>query len=146
MTTVNGETVANPPATSANYGTLIEKYMLLRKKKDELKTKYKEDVEKLDAFMERIEGALGQFLQTSGSQNLKTAHGTAYLATKWSATVSDGEAFRTHLLRQLANGKGWEGADIRANAPQIRKYLEENNSLPPGVNLNQVIEVQIRKA
>lgn len=146
MTTANGETAVNQPAPVANYGTLVEKYMLLRKKKDELKAKYKDEVAQLEGLMERIEGALGQFLQTSGSQNLKTPSGTAYLATKWSATVSDQEAFRAHLVSQLAAGKGWAGADIRANAPQIRDYLKENNHLPPGVNLNQVIEVQIRKA
>ena len=137
-----------PPVTLAppmNYGMLVEKYMLLREKKDAIKKTYTEDTKVITDLMDRIEGVINQHLQDNGLQNLSTPHGTAYLNTKWSATVSDPDAFRTHLIGQLAAGKGWTGADIRANAPQIRQYLEENNALPPGVNLTQLVEVNIRK-
>ena len=76
-----------------------------------------------------------------GVEALRTAAGTAYKTVKHSVTVADKDLFRDFIKSHDA----WYFADIRANAPAVRAYLDENDQLPPGVNMSSWATVNVKR-
>lgn len=133
---------SSPPATPDNAGTLVEKYVRLR---DALKVADDIHSGKTKAAREllvTINNQLLDALHKSGSESVKTASGTAYLTQKKSATIADGEVFRSFVTDNHA----FELVDMKANAVAVKEYLDEHRCLPPGVNYTSVFAVNVRRA
>lgn len=135
----------NPFATMAiptNVDALVGQYVKLRDKIKEADDSHKEKMAPAREHLEKLNAALLVQLQAIGGDSIKTPHGTAYKTTKRSATVADQGEFRAFVIEQRA----WDIADWRANAPAVEAYLQENEALPPGVNLTSTVVTGVRRA
>ena len=128
-----------PPATM---DALVAQYVKLRDKIKESDDAHKEKMAPAKEYLERLNGVLLQHLQAAGADSVKTPHGTAYKTTKRSATVADSAEFRAFIIENRA----WDIADWRANAPAVEAYLQENQMLPPGVNMSSTVVTGVRRA
>lgn len=121
---------------------LIEGYVRMRNRKAELEAKHKEELRPIREMMDKIEAKLLTEMLNTGLTQFKGPGGTAYKATKTSATVADREAFRQFILEEDA----WDMADIRAAKSAIKAYKEEFDELPPGVNWREELGVNFRQS
>jgi hypothetical protein len=125
-----------------NIDALVHQFVKLRDKIKEADDAHKAKMAPAKEYLERLNGALMQQLQAIGGDSVKTPHGTAYKTTKRSATLADAAAFREYVIDQGM----WDLADWRANAPAVEAFLQEQQALPPGVNLTSVVTVGVRRA
>lgn len=128
-----------PPTT---IDALVDQYVKLRDKIKESDDAYKAKMAPIKGYLERLNGALLLQLQGIGGDSVKTPHGTAYKTTKRSATIADAGEFRGFVIENRA----WDICDWRANAPAVEAFLQENQTLPPGVNLSSIVTVGVRRS
>ena len=119
-----------------------EMYIKLRDTKKEKDKAHKESLVKLVAAMDRLEGALLEFLDTNGVQNVASAAGTAYKSTELSATVENKEAFMA-FVRETDQFD--VALDIKCNKTFAKDYLEENEEPPPGVKVSKINTVGVQR-
>lgn len=124
-----------------DYGMLVKKYIALRDKKAETAARHKAEINQYDSLLQQIERVFLIHMQEIGAQSIATENGTAYQKTQSSCTIADRDVF----LNFIRNGDNWAFADIRANTPAVRAYLEANEELPPGVNLTSRLTVNVQR-
>lgn len=122
---------------------IVERYVTLRDRKAELKKAYEASVEELDKGMDKIENFLLKQLQEMGTEAFKTAHGTAYVTTKTSATIRDWDEFKGFLSDQP---DPFYFLDRKANKTAVEEYSKEHNDLPAGINWTAIKAVNIRRS
>src|ERR1017187_7438939 len=79
-----------------------------------------------------LTGWMQEFLDKTGAESVKTAAGTCYSTTRYTASLADPQAFMSYVIE---NSK-WDLIDRKANATAVRDYVAETGALPPGVNLS----------
>lgn len=93
-------------------------------------------------IQEKLAGIIRTFMENNNiTDNLKSKTGTAYLSTRWSASLADPQAFMDFVTR---TGK-FELLDRRANVTAVKDYVKEHNVLPAGCNLNAIQTVGVRR-
>jgi hypothetical protein len=125
-----------------NFDVLVDKYIRLRDKKAELRKAHQAEIDKFDQAMTAIERIFLAEMKKQGSTSVATNHGTAYQRRQDSVTIADREIFRNFVLD---NPEHWIFADLRANAPAVKAYLDERDELPPGVNLTSRLTVNVQR-
>lgn len=121
---------------------LVEKYIQLRDKKSELKKAYELEVEKVDSLLDKIEVTLLKTFQETGLDSVSTKLGTAYTATRTSATVADWEMFFNNFVKK---GENWDFLERRCSKEAVAQYKAANEELPPGINWSETRTVNIRR-
>lgn len=119
----------------AQFVRLRDKIKLLTEKHDAELAPYKEAKAQLEA----------ELLNHLNSNNMKSARtdaGTVSVSEKTSCRVDDTDAFRSFVVN---NGE-WDLCDMKANAPAVEKYMEEQQAPPPGVVVNKFRTVGVRRA
>ena len=124
-----------------NYDQLIDKYIKLRDKKAEIQKAQKAELAKFDSALLALERIFLTHMQATGAKSVSTQHGTAYQKTQTCCTIADRDAF----LRFIKQGDNWAFADLRANTPAVKAYLEANEELPPGVNFVSRLTVNVQR-
>lgn len=119
----------------------IGAYMVLRRKKEAIEAKVKDDVSEIKAKMDKLEAWIKQQADAQGVTSFKTKHGTAFLTTTDYANVADWDAVLTYIRENEA----YDMLEKRISKMAVRGYIEENKSVPPGVNYGTKLEVNIRK-
>lgn len=127
---------------AVNTQELVEKYISIRDRKKVLVDKAKEDAAKFDTVLDKIEAILLKTFQEQGVDSCKTSAGTAYCATRTSATVADWE----EVFGFISRTENWQMLDRKVNKLAIEAYREEHNALPPGVNYRSEVVVNVRRA
>lgn len=89
-----------------------------------------------------LTGWMENFLAQAGADNIKTAHGTCYRTTRYSASLADPEAFMQYVI---TNGK-FDLLDRKANVTACKDYVAEHNLPPPGVSMSSISTVGVRRA
>jgi type I site-specific restriction endonuclease len=118
-----------------------EMFIKLRDTKKAKDEEHKKSVSKLVAAMDKLEGALLEFLDANGVQNVACAAGTAYKSVQLSATIEDKEAFMSFVKET----EQWEALDIKANKSFVNDYLDENQEAPPGVKTSKISTVGVQR-
>ena len=126
--------------TEINFDDLVDKYV--RDKKRQVQARHKDEINKYDRVLREIEVLFLEEFNRTGMNSVNTNHGTAFKKTQTSVTIADKDIFRQFIW---ANPDNWIFADLRANAPAVQAYLEENESLPPGVNLTSRLTVNVQR-
>ena len=121
---------------------IIAKYVELRDRKSEIETECKEKVAKIVAVMDRMESALLQALEESGTESFKTDAGTAYRTEKVSCTTADKNVF----LEFIRTNELWALLDARPLKAGIQEYKEQHADIPPGINWRSEIGINIRRS
>lgn len=129
----------NPPTVDIN--KRIEQYVKLRdeikRQEDDFKAKikpYKDTLEKLNC-------ALLAHLNAIGGDSVSAEAGTVYKTAKRSASIADRDLFWNHVM----GTQDFDLLDWKANVTAVTAYVEENQSLPPGVSLSTTHVVGVRR-
>ncbi len=128
-----------PPADPA---TLIGEYVSLRDQKKNAEETFKAFLKaNYTRRMDEIETILLATLNEHNLDSVKAATGTAYKSQEVSVTVADPREFQRHVIGQEL----WHLIDWRANKTAVKAYLEEEQTLPPGVNYSATYVVNVRR-
>ena len=122
-------------------GQATDMYIKLRDTKKERDEAHKESLKKVVAAMDRLEAGLLEFLNDSGTNSVASDAGTAYRSVKTSASVEDKDAFWSFVIETGQR----EALDVKANATFVKTYMEENESVPPGVKVSQIQTVGVQR-
>lgn len=132
---------ADVKETVVNIDTVIKSYITLRDQLDELKAAHKAQLAPINAKMEKIEGWLQNQLQSQGLQNFKGASGVAFLKNVTQATVADWDTTLPFIIEHEL----WPMLERRVSKSVVEDYVETHGEVPPGVNYERSIIVQVRR-
>ena len=125
-----------------NITTLVERYIAARDMKTKLDAAHKTKLEPLIAAMEKTEGAILDFFNKHGIDNARCEAGTAFRASKTSATVNDMDAF----LAFVKENDAWHFLEKRVAKTQVDEYVAEHKDLPPGISYSRMASLNVRRA
>ena len=121
----------------------VSLYIQLRDKKAEMKSAFDASVAPINEKMDKLEAKLLDVFNKTGTDSVKTEHGTAYTAVRTTASIADREAFMDFVK---ANEE-WSLLEVRASKSAVEQFCESNdNALPPGVNMRSERVVNIRRS
>ena len=120
---------------------LVEVYIKLRDRRSARKRQYEIEDEGDKTRQEKIESLLLARFNESGAESVRTASGTAFKTTKSSVTCADRQAFfdfvQQHDLFDLL--------EARPAKTTVEQYAEEHGEYPPGLNVNRVVSISVRR-
>lgn len=134
-----GQPSAKPEIT---IDTRIAQYVKLRDRIEEMKERHKQELAPLNNALLMLNSDLLARLHAANvdSATVKGV-GTAYINTKKSATIADGEEFKRFVI----GTQRFDLIDWRANAPAVAAYIEQDGTVPPGLNYRVVQVAGIRR-
>ena len=121
---------------------IVEKYIELRDKKAQFKAEYEAKVAEIEAGLDRIERHLLQKMQEQGLKSLPTSAGTAYIQHRTAATVADWDL----LLGFIRENQSWTMLEKRVSKSAVEEFRAANDELPPGINWNESIVVNVKRS
>lgn len=130
------------PSPPTDLSVLVEKYIKVRDRKEEIMKKAKEEAAKYDAVLDKIEGILLVTFSEIGTESVSTAAGTAYKSTRTAAQIADWDT----TLRFIQERELWGMLERRVSKAAVEQYKGETGELPPGVNWREEIVINIRRA
>lgn len=103
----------------------------------------KQQIEDIETTQRKREEWLLNQLQSQGAQNIKTPHGTVYVAVSESVTVGDWDA----VLEWVKSNENWEYLNHAVNKTAVLELMgdKREHMPPPGVNYSAIRKAQIRK-
>ncbi len=153
---------------------VIEKYVDFRDRCKELSKQQAEEMKKLTGPMENIENWLLHKLNEMGVDSFKTGSGTAFKVRSNSAQLQDPLAFKQFVFQPAVDGvikylesagldgfngtdrehigqiirdlPMWDMIDFRAGKKGVIDYQENTQQAVPGVAVNTVVTINIRRA
>jgi hypothetical protein len=123
---------------------LVEKYIAVRDKKQEIDKAHKGRMAEYARVMDKIEALILDHFTKTGQDSAKTQHGTAYKSTQTSVKVADRDAFLAFVMEDLAEREIF--LESKANKTAVDAWLTEKQELPPGVNVTRINTVNIRRS
>lgn len=121
---------------------IVEKYIALRDKKAQFKAEYEAKVSEIDQALARIESHLMERMQQQGLKSLPTTAGTAYIQHRTAASVADWDSF----LGFVREHDAWTMLEKRASKSAVEEYKAANDDLPPGINWNESVVVNVKRS
>lgn len=118
----------------------VEQYIALRNKIREAEDAHKKAMAPKKSTLEKLGNLILTHLQQNQADSISGHGGTAFITTRRSASIADGEAFWDFVTQH----KAWDLIDKRANAVAIEDYANQNGKLPPGVNFNKMFALNVR--
>lgn len=129
-------------AMQATVDKRVEQFIKVRDKIEQIKAKHEEELKPYKETLNLLSGWLESFLTNSGGTGIKTPHGTCYKSVRFTASLADPDAFMGYVIKT----GNYDLLDRRANATAVKDYVKENGgNLPPGVNLNAISSVGVRR-
>jgi hypothetical protein len=125
-----------------NITNLVTRYIAARDMKTKLDAAHKTKLEPLIAAMDKTEAAILDFFTKHGMDSAKCEAGTAYKATRTSATVADMDAF----LEFVRENDAWQFLEKRVAKTQVDEYVAATKTLPPGINYSAQAVVNVRRS
>lgn len=122
----------------ASPDALVQAYTQLRRKRDELRQAEK----KITAQLEIMAEAVLSKLSLLRIDSYKAAGFNVYRYDFVTTQVTDREALLAHVIEK----KAWELLDVRANKDNTLKFEELEHQPPPGVSVNRMVKLGVRKA
>jgi hypothetical protein len=124
-----------------NIGDVIRTYMALRSQKDAIEAEMKSRVDGIKANMAKLEAWIKEKADEQGVTSFKSDFGTAFLTTTDYANVADWDA----VLDFIRTNEAYDMLEKRISKVAVRGYIQQNKTVPPGVNYGTKLEVNIRK-
>lgn len=135
---VNGQV---SPTDSINFAKWVRQFVEVRDRKAEFEEKVKEHRKEYLDVLSALEGQILAALDATGQESARTEFGTATSLYTDSASCTDPDAFVDFVRKHDA----YELMERRASKVACRAFLEEHGELPPGVKLNTVRSVGVRR-
>lgn len=124
-----------------NVGEVIATYMRLRDKKAAIENEAREKVKAIVEKLDKLEAYLKLNMDEQGITSVKSEHGTAFLTTVDYANVQDWDA----VLAFIRETGSYDMLERRVSKTAVRGYINEEKSVPPGINYGTRISVNVRK-
>ena len=130
-----------------NVDDLTAKYIELRDRKAKIKKEAEDAEVALSTIQDAIADKIKEIMHEQGVTSLKTAHGTAYIAYRESATVADWDV----VLNFIRKEEAWDLLERRVSKTAVKDRMEEDRNgqyqhdPPPGVNFVRVEGVNVRR-
>ncbi len=128
--------------TQINADTVTAAYVKLRDQRSALKKAYEDEDGVLKVKMERLETWLMETMQQTGTTQLGSAHGTAYMQTQYKASCGDWPSF----WQWIADNGRFDMLEKRVSSKTVNEFIEETGDAPPGVNVASELKVVVRRA
>jgi hypothetical protein len=131
---------ADPNA--ARFEAVVSKYVEIR---DEIKARNDAHATAMTEITETqnlLTAWLTKHLEAVGAESVRTKAGTVYSSTRYSASLADPQAF----MNYVKTTDNFDLLDRKANATAVREHVATQGGLPPGVNLNAIRTVGVRRA
>jgi hypothetical protein len=128
--------------TPATVDKRVEQYITIRDRLKEMDAEHEERRKPLVELQNLLTGWMQNFMEQAGADNVKTAHGTCYATTRYTASLADPQVFMDFVITNNA----FDLLDRKANTTAVRDYVEEKGGLPPGVNLSSIKTIGVRRA
>lgn len=125
--------------------TIQEAIGFLRKCKEEKAAKeaaFKEAMTPINANIAKLESAILNKMAIDGVQSYKTESGTAYRSTRVKISCPDKAAF----MDFVKDNNMFELLEVRPLKSAVEEYKTGRGVLPPGVDYNEEITLNFRKA
>lgn len=139
---MNDVTVTTGDLPTAKVEQRIAEYVAVRDRIKAIKDEQEKALEPLVELQNMLTGWLQSVLDKTGAESIKTAAGTAYTTTRYTASLSDPKAFMDFVITT----KNFDLLDRKANVTAVKDYLSENKMFPPGVNLSSIATIGVRRA
>jgi len=120
----------------------INQYVAVRDQIKVVEDRHKAELADAKNIIEILTGKLQTALTATGAESIKTAEGTCYTSTRYTASLADPKAFMDFII---ANNL-FDLLDRKANVTAVKDYVTEHNTLPPGVSLSSIATVGVRRA
>lgn len=120
---------------------VIAAYIKYRNQKEALEAEIKDQVKELKDKMSKLEAWIKTKADADGVTSFKTAHGTAFVTTNDYANVADWDA----VLSFIRENEAYDMLEKRVSKNAVRGYIEQNKTVPSGVNYGTRIDVNVRK-
>lgn len=121
---------------------IIAKYIELRDMKAQYKAEYDAKVAEIETALTRIERHLLEKMQTQGLKSMPTAVGTAYIQHRTAASVADWDS----LLNFIRTNEAWSMLEKRVSKAAVEEYRAANDEMPPGINWNESVVVNVKRS
>lgn len=123
--------------------TLVSGYISLRDAIEADETEFKAKVKPKKEMLEKIEQEFKKHFDATGTDNLTVKGvGTAFKKIVTSVTVGDWD----EVWEYIQKNEAWDVLEHRANKTAVLARLKEEGELLPGINMTQVVDVQVRRA
>lgn len=120
---------------------IVEKYVQVRDKKNEIKKRHAEELAPYDAALDTIEGKLLMALNVLNADSFKTKHGTAFKSIRSSVAIKD---FTVALDYIIENGL-YHMLEKRLSKTAVEEFVESQGQNFPGTSINRETIVNIRR-
>lgn len=121
---------------------LVRVYIKIRTARQELMTKYEDELEKLDADMTKIKKSLLSYCKERGVESVRTTEGLFYRTVKQRYTTNDWESMGKFVMENNIP----EVYEKRLNQGNMKIFLEQNpDKLPPGLNVDSEYQITVRR-
>ena len=121
---------------------LVRVYIKIRTARQELVTKYEDELEKLDADMTKIKKSLLTYCKERDVESVRTAEGLFYRTVKQRYTTNDWESMGKFVMENNIP----EVYEKRLNQGNMKIFLEQNpDKLPPGLNVDSEYQITVRR-
>lgn len=121
---------------------LVRVYIKIRTARQELVTKYEDELEKLDADMTKIKKSLLSYCKERDVESVRTTEGLFYRTVKQRYTTNDWESMGKFVMEHNIP----EIYEKRLNQGNMKIFLEQNpDKLPPGLNVDSEYQITIRR-
>jgi hypothetical protein len=134
--------VVDPAPVGTQVSKRVEQYIQVRDAIKKANDAHEASIKPLVELQNLLTGWMQNFMEQAGADNIKTAHGTCYSTTRYTASLADPEAFMKHVI----STQSFDLLDRKANVTAVREYVEQNTHLPPGVSLSAIKTVGVRRA
>lgn len=124
-----------------NFDEMVGKFVALRDKIRKLDADHKEQMAPFREALDELNGLMLNHLNEVGADNVKTASGTVYKSSRKTAPIADRSAFWEYVQ----SNENFDLLDWKANVTAVGDFVEEHNSLPPGVSFNVHQTVGVRR-
>jgi len=128
--------------TEIDFGKWVGQFVSLRDKLAEFDEAARQKRKKIVDLMTLVENQIMSALDATGQESARTEFGTASITVRHYASCSDPDAFVDFVRENDA----WELMERRAASIPCRAWAEEHGQLPPGVNINSVRGIGVRRA
>jgi hypothetical protein len=119
----------------------VEVYIRLRDRRTARKKAFDAEDASDKSFQEKIDAQLMTHLNANGIDRVGCESGTVYKSVRTSATVADWEL----TLKFIQDKAAWDLLERRVSKKAIEEYVNENESLPPGVNISREAVINVRR-
>jgi len=130
--------------SNVDVNELVEIYLEIRTKRDEIKRQYEAHDLELKSDLEELEAAMMNVCNEMNVNSINTNHGTIIRKLNERYVCSDWDNFRQFVLEN-------EAVDLfekRIHQGNFKQFMEDHkdDGLPPGINVMREFDISVRKA